>query len=366
MSIDFDQQRWKSVKSNYRQWWAGTLGRPILPVVLLGREPGRPEPSMPLLSQATCTDFSAGAEELIDRIDYELSKQLYLGDAFPFVNMDAFGPGVIAAFLGAKIDNSRGNVWFHPLDDRPISELHFAFDPDNIWFRRLCDIYAAGMKRWQGNVLMGMTDLGGNLDILSTFRPSERLLMDLLMAPEEVKRLTWEAHAAWHQFFEAFNNVLQPLNPGYSAWCGIFSETPYYMLQCDFSYIIGPDMFREFVLPELKASCKKLNRSFYHLDGPGQLVHVDDLLSLNDLDGIQWVPGAGEEHFGHSKWRNLYKRIHDAGKKLQIQVFHGFKEVDGVIEAMNGDAGALQHCLIWGTLEEEDFFRKGLAQYGIG
>jgi len=39
-----------------------------------------------------------------------------------------------------------------------------------------------------------MTDLGGNLDILSTFRPGTDLLLDLYDHPEDVKRLTGEAH----------------------------------------------------------------------------------------------------------------------------------------------------------------------------
>ena len=32
----------------------------------------------------------------------------------------------------------------------------------------------------------------------------------------------------------------------------IYSEKPYYPLQCDFSAMISPDMFEEFVLPELR------------------------------------------------------------------------------------------------------------------
>ena len=50
-------------------------------------------------------------------------------------------------------------------------------------------IYRAAVERWQGSVIIGMTDLGGNLDILSTFRPSEKLLLDLYDAPGEVLRL---------------------------------------------------------------------------------------------------------------------------------------------------------------------------------
>ena len=70
------------------------------------------------------------------------------------------------------------------------------------------------------------------------------------------------------------------------------------MLQCDFCYMIGPEQFKKFVLPELAVSCKKLTNPFYHLDGPGQLPHLDYLLSIPELKGIQCVPGDGSPHDG--------------------------------------------------------------------
>ncbi|HEY0258144.1 MAG TPA: hypothetical protein VGC39_11920, partial [Candidatus Methylacidiphilales bacterium] len=260
MGIDFSPERWEKVKENYRLWWAGKLQRPIVDLVLTGRDPGRPQPKAPMLSQATCADLTIPADDLIDRLDYELSKNVYIGDAFPMVNMDMFGPGVMAAFLGARLDNSTGSVWFHPPEDTPIENIHFRYDPDNIWLRRVKEICAAAMRRWQGRVLMGMTDLGGSLDTLSTFRPSDELPMDLVDSPEEVKRLLGEIHDFWHRFYAEINAVLQPVNPGYSAWCQIYSDRPYYILQCDFSYMISPEMFREFAQWELEATSQRLAR----------------------------------------------------------------------------------------------------------
>ena len=58
MAIDFTPERWAQVKETYRKWWAGELDRPIIPIELVGRDPGRPQPEAPLLSQATCADLS--------------------------------------------------------------------------------------------------------------------------------------------------------------------------------------------------------------------------------------------------------------------------------------------------------------------
>lgn len=112
------------------------------------------------------------------------------------------------------------------------------------------------------------------------------------------------------------NRIIQPAHPGYTSWTPIYSETPSYMLQCDFSYMISTDMFDEFVKPELAATCKKLANPFYHLDGVGQLKHLDSLLEIPELKGVQWVLGAGQP--GVSEWPEVYRKIRDAGKLIQF------------------------------------------------
>ena len=363
MSIDFSPERWTQVKETSRRWWAQELERPLIPVRVGGRDPGRAKPGIPLLSQSNCHDFSVSPDQIIDRIDYDLSTYHYLGDAFPCFSMDCFGPGVSAAFLGATLDNSTGRVWFHPPERKPIGEIHFRFDPENAWFRRVSDIYRAAMQRWQGQVLMTMTDLGGNLDVLSSFRPGEELLMDLYDDPDEVKRLVWEAHEAWHRYFDALNDVLQPLNPGYSHWAQIYSEKPSYMLQCDFSYMIGPDMFEEFVSPELAASCRRLSQSFYHLDGKGQIPHLDAILAIPELGGVQWVPGDGAPDCSH--WPEIYHKI--AAAKKNIQVLGDFDVLDAVTSQLGSGKGIhLLGRLHWGSERDSAALRKKLACYGIG
>jgi 5-methyltetrahydrofolate--homocysteine methyltransferase len=338
VSIAFPPQRWDRVKETYRRFWADRLDRPIVPVELSGRDPGRPQPQAPLLTQATCADLTIPVADLVDRIDWELSRLHYLGDAYPVFNLDCFGPGVLAAFVGARLDNSTGRVWFHPPKPTPITDLHLAYDPDNPYLRRVIDLCAEMMRRWQGQVLVGMPDLGGNLDVLSTFRPGEQLLLDLYDHPDDVLRVLAEEHELWHHFYAQINAVLQPHNPGYTAWCKIYSDQPYYMLQCDFAYMIGPEMFAKFVAPELTRTVQRLGRAFYHLDGVGQLPHLDQVLAIPGLGGVQWVPGDG--HPGCAHWPEVYQRIVAAGKRTQI--WGGIKSLDAVI-AQTAAPGRIHH-----------------------
>lgn len=187
--VDFSKDRWQRVRETYGKWWDKKTDKVVMGIAIPNKDPKRFQPNVPILSQSNCHDFSISAEDLIDRLDYELSKFTYYGDSFPSVNMDCFGPGVVAAFLGARIDNSTGNVWFHCDDVKEISKIHLEYNPDNIWLNRIKEIYRAGMDRWQGNVIMGLPDLGGAFDILSTFRPGEMLMYDLYDEPDEVKRV---------------------------------------------------------------------------------------------------------------------------------------------------------------------------------
>ena len=77
-------------------------------------------------------------------------------------------------------------------------------------------------------------------------------------------------------------------------------------------------MFERFVLPDLSACCETLDYAFYHLDGKGQLPHLDMLLAMEHLRGIQWVPGDGQPQAEH--WLPLLNRIRQSGKLCQVYV----------------------------------------------
>jgi len=355
----FEREQWDVVADNYSRWWKGELKRPLIQITLgNAREPGREKPNLEYRGFTSHYPYHVKPEDIVDLWDYSLSREDYLGDAFPVKNVN-FGPGVLAAFTGCDLHNNEHTTWFHASSDLQARDITIQPDEDNIHYRRVLDIYRAAMDRWQGRVQMSMTDLGGSLDMVASFRPSERLLMDLYDDPVSVKRLTSEAHDAWFSYFDSINAVLQPLNPGYTAWTPIFSVEPYYMLQCDFCYMIGPDMFDEFVKPELAQSCRKLEHAFYHLDGPGQLAHLDSLLSIDALDGVQWVPGDGAPPC--SEWPDVYRKIRDAGKR--IQVLGGMKAFDAVAEQLGSAEGLYTSIYVDAARRSEA--EAFISKYGV-
>ena len=313
--IKFSDRQWDRVIGNYRKWWKGELGRPILPLVVYGADPGRPVPKTPSPQFENCGDFSITAEEIIDRIDSDLSAFEFYGDSYPSVNMAHFGPGVMAAFLGATAHPAKETVWFEYEKKTPIEDLHLKYDENNIWLNRIKDLYRAGMKKWGGDVCMRMTDLGGGMDVLASMLGTENLLLEIIDNPGEVKRLCLEITELWQRYYWELTELLKGQRV-YSDWSGQLNENPTYILQCDFSYMIGTGMFAQFVHDDLAVISSVLDKPFYHLDGIGEIGHLDDILSIDSIRGIQWVPGAGEPET--RDWSKIYSKISAAGKKIMI------------------------------------------------
>jgi 5-methyltetrahydrofolate--homocysteine methyltransferase len=136
------------------------------------------------------------------------------------------------------------------------------------------------------------------------------------------------------------------------------------MLQCDFAYMISPKMFKNFALPELAATCKRLGHAFYHLDGIGQIPHLPLLLGMADLDGVQWIHGDGKPDSGH--WPEVFQAIH-AGKKLIQVATGGFPALEKIKSQIGTLKGVHYLGYYWSdlSLQDEGWVREGLARFGV-
>lgn len=355
MDIRFTLEDWARIRETYGKWWNKTLDRPVIKVTLKSDSGYRG--TIPYLSQATCTRLDVPAEDIVERLHVELASEEYLGDAFPVINFDSFGPGVAAAFLGAKLDNSSGGVWFFAEEEKELCDMHFEYRSDSIWLERIKDIYRAGQKKWHGNVLMGMPDLGGVYDILASLRGTENLLYDMYDNPDEVKRVADEIQTAWLAFYRDLKSV-QEEHPGYSDWSGIYSFEPSYILQCDYSYMIGPEMFGEFVLPGLAGLCRELTHTVYHLDGKGELPHLPQLLAIPELDAVQWVPGEGAPPT--RMWKDVYRDIRNGGKNIHL--IGGIEDFRAISEDIGSQGIYLN---LWAHANNRSYMMDFLRECGV-
>jgi len=312
--IRFTPRDWERVERDALAWWAGELDRPL--VWLAGSDPGVPEP----FDFMTNYGLEMPADALVAQYEQWLPAQRYYGDAFPWIWLN-FGAGMVAGFLGARVHSvtePSETVWFTPPEDEPAGEVALRYDAENVWWRRVQDVAAAFVRRWPGQLVVSQTDLGGNLDIVASFRTTQALLTDCIDRPADVVRWVSGTTALWLHYYDALDAILRPSGRGSSSWTPIWSPGKTYMLQSDFSYMISPAMFEQFVMPDLEACCAHLDHAFYHLDGKGQIPHLDMLLSIERLHGIQWIPGDGAPPPGD--WLALLGRIRQGGKLCQVFV----------------------------------------------
>jgi hypothetical protein len=260
--------------------------------------------------------------QVIPRLHRTVDATFWGGEAMPVVFPMSIGlVAITAAYLGCPYDIhvGSGTGWADPIvtdwADRPA----FAFDGENEWWLRTRRLMAAAGPGAPGRYYIGVPDLNGPPEILALLRGTEELALDLIDVDHDLIRAALdEVNLAWLRYFEASSALALEWTDAYLYWIGIWSDLPSIDLQNDFSCLISPGMFDQVFLPALDQQTRWVERTVYHLDGPGAVRHLDALLSLPELDGIQWVPGAGAPP--PSEWIPLMRRIQDGGKLLQVTV----------------------------------------------
>ncbi len=163
-------------------------------------------------------------------------------------------------------------------------------------------------------------DLIEGLDTLAAMRGTEKLLLDLIERPEWVRDSLGQITERYFDCYDLLYDRFKDDRGGsyYWAWApGRMSK-----LQCDFSAMISPEMFGEFMVPILTTMTERLDYCMYHWDGPGAIAHHDHLLAIPGITMLQWTPGAGVDPIMHKRWWPLYHKSLEAGKKLIVSGNH--------------------------------------------
>ena len=296
------RQRWAAF------WKEEKFDRPPVSIVL--PKPGvEPVEKPPYLAGAD-GDF----EPVIDQLLAWAETHEFIGEAIPFFYAE-FGPDHSASLLGADLEfnpNSPGTSWIVPFVKEWNVDYPIKFKRDCKWWRRTVDFIRALRRRCDGKLLIAAPTLNGGLDCLAAIRGAKELLIDLITQPEKIKVALEDVCCAYEEILEALSEELNFKKYGSINRHGMYGQGKINVPQCDISSLISPEMFREFEIPCLKREMKALDFVEYHLDGPGAIKHLGSLCQLEDLDVIQWVPGAGEA--SQQNWMDLYRKIDSLGK----------------------------------------------------
>jgi hypothetical protein len=260
-----------------------------------------------------------------------LSNQLFLGDTMP-VAWPTLGSDMFAAFYGCPLYYGEfGISWSEPIILNIAEQEKFPFDWTNPNLARLIRLTDTILDIGKGKFITGMPDWHTGGDCIAALRGSIGLAADLINNPAEVIKLLCRIEKdyehLYRMFFEKLRNAGQPI----STWVPLVSDRKYSMVSNDFSTMISASMYRDIFLDGVIHECQFLDRSLYHLDGPGALRHLDAILDIAELDGVQFVPSPWDDSFMH--WAGIYKRIQKAGKCIQVNC--KLSEIEDVIRILN-------------------------------
>lgn len=302
---------WEETKARYEAWWRGeVLDRVCIAVSAPKKEPRAVLP--PRDNRSRWLD----ANWRIEAWEASLEATYFGGEAFPCPTILIGSP----AFYGCELVFQETTIWAKKYIDWERGDS-VQFKPDSEHWLAVSSMLEKIVERAKGRFFVGIPTIGSPTDTLSSLRTAGELCLDIILRPQRLRAVLSQLQTDWFRIYNHFHRLTSRHQSGSSAWLSVWSPGTYYPLQCDFSCMISAKQFEEFVLPEIEAQSTWLDHSLYHLDGPGAIHHLDALLSLEELDGIQWVPGAGSPP--PMDWEELLLKIQKAGKNLHISIAIG-------------------------------------------
>jgi len=323
---------WELIRHRYEAWWErAPLERPIVRITAPRYMPDITAP--PADTQALLAWYTDPAI-VLPRLEAQVDATHYTGDAFPWVDpMSQSLAAIQAAYLGApyRIDPHTLTGWADPIISNWQVFPGLAVDPGNFWWQATQRLLADASLRSQGRYMISIPDLQGGGEILALLRGSEALAYDLVDQPEVILPAVDAINRAWLEYFKACYAIIHRWQPGYVDWLGIWSDLPAVTVECDYALMVSPRMFARYFLPGVAQQVSMVARSVFHLDGPGAIPHLDNLLSLPDLRAIQWVPTPDRP--SPLQWIPLLRRIQAGGKGVVVAC--SSQEVLPLLQALN-------------------------------
>ncbi len=305
----------EAVKRRLTRWWHDEdLGRPAM----LVSAPRAGPPAFPARPPPPNWINDGAPRETAYRVwlaERHCAGAEYFGEALP-AGSAYIGANSLALFLGCRAVEGPDTIWFEPGLAAP-DQARLVYDPANYYWQFTLELTRELRRAGRGKFLLEFPDLIEGLDTLAALRGNENLLLDLADRPEWVRQALRRITDLYFRYYDPLYDLVRDATGGSIYW--FWAPGRMAKFQCDFSAMISPAMFKEFMAPLLAEMCDRVSCSIYHWDGPGALGHHDALLALPGLKVLQWTPGAGHEPADHQRWWPLFHKTIAAGKKVYIE-----------------------------------------------
>ena len=254
-----------------------------------------------------------------------LRSNLYLAESIPSTQVSVGGLLTLLAVLAGGDYEYESSAWIQQWKnvlDAPVPK----FDPECGAVRKLAECHRKLAEAVGDDGLVTPPVQIDALTTLSMFQNPDETCVSLVNEPDRVKKWTRDATALSLDCLLYFAKLLNGMGQsGSTSWLGTFTEGVMDSVQCDFAVMLSPEMFAEFVMPNLRTWTAGMDDSIYHLDGAEQMRFIEQIATLPNMRGIQWNPAKPCDDI--SEFMPHFKRIRELG----LCLFAWVRNVDDAV-----------------------------------
>ncbi|HOK80284.1 MAG TPA: hypothetical protein PK303_08290 [bacterium] len=300
-----------TVFGTLEKWWNQENDKPLIDICIVK------EKNFISLNDFWKDQNQIDFEKVVDSQVKNAKKLEYVGISHPAL-LHQWGtrgtPMTMCAYLGCDVIFGKDTIWYEKFVDN-WEKTKIRFDEKNQYVQMSKNLMEKQVEKVEEGFVIKMPDFGDALTCFSLMRGVENLLLDIVEIPEVIKEKIDEFIDAWIDAHRFFHRIYSKKIPGDASWL-LWAPGRTYACQSDFSTMISPRMFEEFVVYELEKIKDYLQYIVWHLDGPDEIKHLDILLSLPYIRAIQVTPGAGRPPCASDLWMPQIQKILEKGKNV--------------------------------------------------
>jgi hypothetical protein len=220
---------------------------------------------------------------------WKLKTTHYAGDAVP-VAYAHFGPANLSGLLGAGYTLTPDTIFFGIMpmvfDWNRVPD--FRIEREGRLYRAIQSVTNALADIAEGRFIIGISDIGSNLDTLTCLRDRAKTLADLVTEPNKVQEMFKKIFVLWKEFYNENRSWVTSRCPYMSAPSPLVFDGKWCKVESESAVMISPAMFEEFILPLLRQQTDFLDRAIFNLDSYDFVKHLPVVLTLAKLHAVAW------------------------------------------------------------------------------
>jgi len=289
----------------------------------------------------------------------KLGEKPLLAETFP-VYFPNLGPNWFAGCFGSPIEWGEVTSWAQPIiDDYDKYLPTIKFDRDCELFTKMVEMTDYALSLCDGLFMVGYTDIHPGMDCAAALRDTEEILCDFIECPDKAMQLIKKCEEPFFEIYDFFHEKLKAHGQPSATWMTVPSFGKLHIPSADFSAMISTADFDRFILPNIVKECEYFDHNIFHIDGVDVARHTDSILSVPNLQAIQWVQGPGR-HEPIMQWVPYLKSIMATGKSIIIDL--KVSELEPFIDAFDKPDGIML-CIPSSDVEEQKEIIKRVEKW---